>query len=320
MITRDHVKFIREKISFGEYSSRGIYELRKDCGIPFWGEEGQIIFEEKAVMDYPEEQHLFSISEFSRACGVSRKTLIRMEESGFLVPFRVNPGTGYRYYDAHNAAEVRQYLLLQKLGLSRSEITDYYYERCDINALLKEQRKRLGEMQRILEELEIRHDPSLHFSFSFLDLPEIVCYCVSKTISSPRESESFFYQTHQQSIMEGFRMQETEPLFGLSDDEYRDHFRAFETSHRITACIPVAASGTEDPHLMKFPAVRAFSGLAYGDYTIVNKFCDRFWKEFDKRKLHQSGRTRFIGLLAPYVNKYISPLKFCFRLVVPVEP
>ena len=271
-------------------------------------------------MNYPENMHLFSISEFARACGVSRKTLIRMEECGFLTPVRVNHDTGYRYYDAHNAAEVGQYLLLQRLGMSRSEIADYYYERGDIKSFLKEQRKRLVEMQRVLEELEIRHDPSRHFSFSFMDLPKTDCYCVSKEVTSPEESETFFYLVHQQSIMDGFRMKETEPLFGLSDDEFRDHFNSSGKAHTITACIPVDASGSKDPHLRTFPAVRAFSALAYGDYTIINDFCDRFWQEIAERKLHPAGRTRFIGLLAPYVNKHAAPLEFCFRLLVPIEP
>lgn len=270
-------------------------------------------------MNYPDNKHLFSISEFAHACGVSRKTLIRMEESGVLTPCHINPDTGYRYYDAHNAAEVGQYLLLQRLGMSRSEISDYYYEKGDIKTFLQEHRKRLGEMQRVLEELEIRHDPSRHFSFSFLDLPKTVCYCDSKIISSPEESEAFFYLVHQQSIIDGFRMQETEHLFGLRDDEYRDHFNSFGKAHTITACIPVAASGTEDQHLRTFPAVHAFSALAYGDYTIINDFCDRFWQEIAERKLQPTDHTRFIGLMAPYVNKHAAPQEFCFRLVVPIE-
>lgn len=41
-----------------------------------------------------------------QACGVSRTTLIRMEKSGFLSPYRVDPGTGYRYYDMQNVAAI----------------------------------------------------------------------------------------------------------------------------------------------------------------------------------------------------------------------
>jgi DNA-binding transcriptional MerR regulator len=63
-------------------------------------------------MIYPEDIQLFSIHEFSRACGVSRASLLRMEECGFLTSCRIDSETGYRYYDAHNAAGAGQFKLL----------------------------------------------------------------------------------------------------------------------------------------------------------------------------------------------------------------
>ena len=45
-------------------------------------------------MIFPEDQQLFTISELARACGISRATLIRIEECGILTPCRVNPETG----------------------------------------------------------------------------------------------------------------------------------------------------------------------------------------------------------------------------------
>ncbi len=61
-------------------------------------------------MDFPQNQRLFTIRELARACGVSRTTIIRIEECGFLTPCYVNPETGYRYYNAYNASQVGQYL------------------------------------------------------------------------------------------------------------------------------------------------------------------------------------------------------------------
>ena len=63
-------------------------------------------------MIYPEDIQLFSIHEFSRACGVSRASLLRMEECGFLTPYRIDPKTGYHYYDTHNVAGAGQFKLL----------------------------------------------------------------------------------------------------------------------------------------------------------------------------------------------------------------
>ena len=64
-------------------------------------------------MNIPEDRHYFTIKEFAKACGLSRTTLIRMEESGFIKPCKVDPVTGYRYYDAVNVTELVQYKFLQ---------------------------------------------------------------------------------------------------------------------------------------------------------------------------------------------------------------
>ena len=57
-------------------------------------------------MIFPDNRKLFTIKEMTQACGVSRTTLIRMEEDGFLKPYRVDPDSGYRYYDLQNVTEL----------------------------------------------------------------------------------------------------------------------------------------------------------------------------------------------------------------------
>ena len=60
-------------------------------------------------MKIPEKRVLFSMKEITNACGVSRSTLLRMEEDGFLKPYKIDPESGYRYYDLQNVAAVGQY-------------------------------------------------------------------------------------------------------------------------------------------------------------------------------------------------------------------
>ena len=270
-------------------------------------------------MIYPQDRQLFTISEFSHACGISRASLLRMEECGFLKPYHIDPQSGYRYYDAYNAAEVGQFQLLQNLGLSRGEITDFYFQKVDNRDFLKQQRIKLSQIQRVLEELELRNDPSRQFSFSFVELPEMTCYCMDKEINSMEESETLFYVAHMESIKAGFQMMGTEPLFGLSDNDFRISDKVPMIPAKTTACIPIVAPEKEDPHVMTFPATYAFSGLAKGDYSIIWQLCIRFWKEMKRRKLKPVGRARFMGLVAPYTGKHISQDQFCYRLVVPID-
>ena len=67
---------------------------------------------------------LFQITEAAHACGVSRSTLMRMEEKGLLAPAYVAPESGRRYYDNHNVARVLQIEKFKSMRLGAQEIAE----------------------------------------------------------------------------------------------------------------------------------------------------------------------------------------------------
>ena len=69
---------------------------------------------------------LFTISEVSRSCGVSRATILRLESRGLLRPAYVDESSGYRYYDNNNVSWVMQVQLFLGMGLSYDDILLYY--------------------------------------------------------------------------------------------------------------------------------------------------------------------------------------------------
>ena len=71
-------------------------------------------------------KNLFQISEAARACGLSRSTLMRMEEKGLLTPAYVSPTSGQRYYDNFNVARILQVEKFKAMGLDTEEIADYF--------------------------------------------------------------------------------------------------------------------------------------------------------------------------------------------------
>ena len=70
-------------------------------------------------------KNLFQITEAAQACGLSRSTLMRMEEKGLLTPAYISPTSGRRYYDNHNVARVLQIEKLKAMGLGTEEIAGY---------------------------------------------------------------------------------------------------------------------------------------------------------------------------------------------------
>ena len=62
-------------------------------------------------------KQLFQITEAARACGLSRSTLMRIEEKGLLTLAYTAPDSGRRYYDNHNVARILQIEKFKAMGL-----------------------------------------------------------------------------------------------------------------------------------------------------------------------------------------------------------
>lgn len=63
------------------------------------------------------QKKYFQITEAAHACGISRSTLMRMEEKGLLTPAYIAEESGRRYYDNHDVARVLQIEKFKSMGL-----------------------------------------------------------------------------------------------------------------------------------------------------------------------------------------------------------
>ena len=91
-------------------------------------------------------KQFFQITEAARACGLSRSTLMRMEERGLLTPVFTAPDSGRRYYDNHNVARIMQIEKFKAMGLGSKEIADYFAQGGEAEVLLEA----LGTVIRVL--------------------------------------------------------------------------------------------------------------------------------------------------------------------------
>jgi DNA-binding transcriptional MerR regulator len=272
-------------------------------------------------MQYPEERKLFTVKDVSRACGISRATLLRMEESGFLTPFRVDPDSGYRYYDTGNIAAIGQYQWLQSAGLSRTEIADLYHGRIDSEKFLEEQRRKLEAMRRFVHEFELRYDRSKDHTLSLTTLPATTCYCAEiRGSSSFNESGMLGYLAHERCIAEGYRLLGSEPMSVLREDWSTWAVDPF-SDYGFTICIPVVPGpGWEsDQNLRHFPATEALSIIGFGDYSVIPGLWKCLLEEADARGLEPAGLGRLIGLVAPYVGDHVRPDEYCYECVIPIK-
>lgn len=79
------------------------------------------------------DESLFKIGEITKILGITRKTVLVYEEMGLLTPAVKDENSGYRYYTADNMTQIRSIRSLQSLGLSLTEIREYYYDTANID-------------------------------------------------------------------------------------------------------------------------------------------------------------------------------------------
>ncbi len=268
-------------------------------------------------MLFSKKNKLFSIHEVCKTCGLSRTTLIRMEECGFLKPCRVDHVTGYRYYDAQNVAAIGQYKRMQDIGLSRKEITDLYYERRDSDEFIKEQRLKISKLQRFLNEYELRHSRSKSGTVSLITLPEVDCYCEHLTPKSLEESAVLCYLAYSHCIEKGYRILGEEPLMSVFEDKDILTFHPTVVSD-FTYCIPVLPKPGHDENVKHFPGAKAISILGFGSFYAFEDLCAVLAEKIKSEGLKPTGPLRVIALVAPYTGTHYKTEDFCYECVVPI--
>lgn len=142
------------------------------------------------------KKQLFQITEAARACGLSRSTLMRMEEKGLLMLAYTAPDSGRRYYDNHNVARILQIEKFKAMGLSAGEIAAYFAHGGEASELLAALEKRLRATE----------PPST--SVQMMTLPAVTCCMRWSTglTTADRYADMYgFYNESPQAGMTGMR-------------------------------------------------------------------------------------------------------------------
>ncbi len=104
---------------------------------------------------------IYSIGQFSKIVGLSVKTLRFYHDEGVIVPSYVDPDSGYRYYDQHDAEKARVVAQLRELEFSLSEIREMlaaYDDEADLLQHLERHRdvfqERIGRYRDVVSSLD----------------------------------------------------------------------------------------------------------------------------------------------------------------------
>lgn len=262
-------------------------------------------------------KNLFQISEAARACGLSRSTLMRMEEKGLLTPAYVSPTSGQRYYDNFNVARILQVEKFKAMGLDTEEIADYFARGGEASELLAVLENHLRDLQRSVEEMRLRATDGPISSVQMMRLPAVTCCmrrCEGHTIA---EKYNAMYDFYGQCVRQGCRLSH-EPIFTISERTDYLEGRVGDTPYPFHVCVPVRPENAPE-EAVTLPECRALSVLYYGDYSGVDEAFLALGREVRERRLKPAGFVRVLGIVAPYSGWEIETQRYCSRIVLPVE-
>lgn len=267
-------------------------------------------------MNYNNTQ-LFSITQAANACGVSRSTLMRMEERGLLTPAYTAPNSGRRYYDNHNIARILQIQLFQSMGFDTRETAAYFAQGGEAGELLSILENKLNLLQRSVEEMQLRSMAEKNMSVQMIKLPETTCCTRRYTGLTAQEKYDAMYSFYHECIDKGYVLA-AEPLFIVNErTDYLDG-QISSAPYPFHVCVPVLPEKAP-ADAVYFPSCTALSVLYYGDYSSLSEAWLKLGREAKERGLTPAGFPRGIGIVAPYTGREIDPKRYCSRVVMPVN-
>lgn len=261
---------------------------------------------------------LFTIRQVCQSCGLSRSTILRMEERGLLQPAFVDPETGYRYYDNNNVTLIIQVKHFLEIGISYDDSLLYFRSRGSSPELLQRLEEKYLFFKRSYEEMKVRLERREHLSFEFLEVPEYTCYVKASRGTTVDDRYQTLYNAYHEAIEKGCRLLCGAPLFIVNK---RTDFMEgkFDTEPvDFICCIPLEPNEAPKDAVV-FPACRAFSCLYYGDYSRLTEILGQFGEKIRELGLKPIDHMRTLCLVAPYTSLEFPKENYVSRYVLPIE-
>ena len=171
---------------------------------------------------------MFKIGEFSRLSHTSIRMLRYYDQFGLLIPERIDPVSGYRFYSADQISTVNKINRLKELGFSLALIKEML-STSEIETMTRYFELRKNELQDELSALEtqrgllknameiLRKDPSvMSYHVVLKEIPQMYVVSIRKII--PRyQDEGMLWQTFYEQVM-GYEPKITFPHAHGKDD------------------------------------------------------------------------------------------------------
>ena len=141
-------------------------------------------------------KNLFKMGEVTKALGLTRRMLINYEELGLVTPAFKNGNQGFRYYSADNMVHIRLIRTLQKLGLSLSEIREYFNDATHLEDQIDRLVLLRNQLDQCIAQLHLRQFEESSQEIYQVTLPEFNAFCRDFKTADLAEKTAQLRQTY----------------------------------------------------------------------------------------------------------------------------
>lgn len=261
---------------------------------------------------------LFTMSQVAAATGLSRSTILRMEDRKLLKPAYVSPSSGHRYYDLYNVSRILSVQQLLEMGFSNDEAQRYFSAGADAAELLALVERRLEMFRRTYEEMKLRATTDKHLSVQLCQIAESWYYVEQHAGGlTLQDKYNANYAAHCHCVEKGIRL-------GLGSQMCVNHRTDYlegyidATPYPFDSYVPVHP-GQNFPGIICEPACTALVLYYCGDLNEIDDAYLRLGREVRERGLKPSGYVRMEAIVGPPVGRDVDMNKYRCRLILPVE-
>ena len=269
---------------------------------------------------------MFKIGEFSKLTQVSIRMLRYYDETGLLIPAKIDRFTNYRLYSADQISTLNKIVFLRDLGFHISEIAvalnnwDNEHitkiledKRLEIECVIAKEQEKVSKIEHAKKDI-LREKITLNYSVSIKAIPGYHVLSIRQIVPSYYsegqlwEEMSIFVKQHNISILNN-------PFTIYHDTDYR------EKNVDIELCAPVACMG-EDSNRFSYRFIEPVPIMActivYGAFEHIAESFSSFanWLQ-EHEQYNMTGQSRQIVHRGPWNEE--NPDKYLTEIQIPLE-
>ena len=265
------------------------------------------------------ENKLYMVNQMATACGVSRATLLRLEEEGLLVPTIHDTK---RMYSFHDMMKLRQIVMLHNYGFTHAVIRKYFEDNGNYNDLMALLAAKQSDIFYFMSEMQIRMDKYDKINVQSIFAPEIICHRMNLGPSFP------YYAMHtdliarqmEDLIAKKYEVSPSRPLFVTTPWEDLAAGAEFAAEREFTGNIPLAEMpDNPDSSVVVIPRQRMLSVLYNGPTVPMPEIIEEFKKKIERENLTALGPLYLISMVGPHFGLDIAPERYLARVTLPIE-